>query len=69
MSEAETKPVADAKSGGFGLFGQRKIWWFLPLVIFVLLLVIIYVLVHLSAADSEMYPTTRLMHFIRVLSC
>ena len=39
---------------------KRKLWWILPLVVLILLVAIIYVLSHLSAADSEMYPTTML---------
>jgi len=37
-----------------------KLWWVLPLVVLIVLVAIIYVLSHLSAADSEMYPTTML---------
>jgi uncharacterized membrane protein len=57
------------RGGAIALLWQRKNWWLLPLGVLVLLLVIIYVLVHLSATDSEMYPTTQLMRFADFLSC
>ncbi len=38
----------------------RKYWWLLALVVLILLVAAIYLLSHLSAADSEMYPTTML---------
>ena len=38
----------------------RKHWWLLSLVVLIALVMIIYLLSHLSAADSEMYPTTML---------
>jgi hypothetical protein len=38
----------------------RKYWWALGLIVLILLVAIIYVLSRLSAADSEMYPTTML---------
>ena len=38
----------------------RKNWWVLALVVLVVLVGIIYLLSWLSAADSEMYPTTML---------
>jgi len=38
----------------------RRHWWLLPAVVLFILMAIIYVLSHLSAADSEMYPTTML---------
>jgi hypothetical protein len=37
----------------------RKMWWLLPLLVLVVLIGLIYVLGHMSSADSEMYPTTR----------
>ena len=36
----------------------RRHWWVLAVVVFLVLVGIIYLLSHLSAADSEMYPTT-----------
>ena len=36
----------------------RRHWWVLAIVVLVVLVGIIYLLSHLSAADSEMYPTT-----------
>jgi ABC-type spermidine/putrescine transport system permease subunit I len=57
------------RGGELASLWQRKIWWLLPLGVLALLLVIIYVLAHLSAADSEMYPTTQLMRFAHFLSC
>ena len=38
----------------------RRHWWILAIFVLVVLVAIIYVLSHLSAADSEMYPTTML---------
>jgi len=38
----------------------RRYWWVLIIIVLVVLVAIIYVLSHLSAADSEMYPTTML---------
>lgn len=38
----------------------RKNWWVLALVVLVVLVGVIYLLSRLSAADSEMYPTTML---------
>ncbi len=37
---------------------SRKAWWLLSLAVLLLLLGILYALVHMSAADSEMYPTS-----------
>ena len=37
----------------------RRHWWVIAMVVLVVLVGIIYVLAHLSAADSEMYPTTK----------
>jgi len=45
-------------SGVFAFLWERKIWWLWPLAVLVALIAIIYALAHLSAADSEMYPTT-----------
>jgi len=39
---------------------MRKLWWVLPLVVLIVLVAFIYVLSHLSAVDSEMYPNTML---------
>ena len=38
----------------------RRYWWVLALVVLAILVGVIYLLSHLSAADSEMYPTTML---------
>jgi hypothetical protein len=61
MSQTEETLQTNQTSGAFAFLWQRKTWWLLPLAVLAFLLVIIYVLVHLSAADSEMYPTTRLL--------
>jgi hypothetical protein len=37
----------------------HKMWWLLPLLVLFVLIGLIYVLGHMSSADSEMYPTTR----------
>ena len=42
------------------LASLQKRWWVLAVLVLLLLLGVIYVLAHLSAADSEMYPTTML---------
>ena len=42
----------------------RRHWWVLALVVLVVLVGIIYLLSHLSAADSEMYPTTMLARYV-----
>ena len=51
---------SSASRSAFGSLWQRKLWWLLPLGVLFLLIGIIYVLGHMSSADSEMYPTTRL---------
>jgi len=38
----------------------QRHWWLLGAAVLFILLAIIYVLSHLSGADSEMYPTTML---------
>jgi len=48
QTESSKKPV------------PRRLWWVLPLVVLLALIAVIYLLSHLSAADSEMYPTTKL---------
>jgi len=70
MSESE-KPAQDRQSAGglFAFLWQRKLWWLPPLVVLVLLVAVLYVLGHLSAADPEMYPTTRLTHSANSVSC
>ena len=47
------------KTSGAAGFLQRR-WWLLAVLVLLLLVGVIYLLAHLSAADSEMYPTTRL---------
>jgi len=51
----ETGPVPGASTM------LRKNWWVLAIVVLAVLVGIIYLLSRLSAADSEMYPTTMLM--------
>ena len=46
---------------------RRALWWILPLLVLIVLVAIIYFLSHLSAADSEMYPTTMLHHMQRAI--
>jgi len=62
-------PESSAKSGVFHSFWQRKVWWLLPLMVFILLIGILYVLGHMSAADPEMYPTTHLQKGVYVRAC
>lgn len=46
-------------SGGvIGRAWKHRLWWLLPLAVLLLLLGVMYVLEHLSSADSEMYPTS-----------
>lgn len=47
----------------------RRTWWLLPLLVLFVLVGIIYVLVHMSSADSEMYPTTQLRSTAAVRLC
>ena len=37
---------------------RNKLWWMLSLAVLIVLIGIVYVLGHLSSADSEMYPTS-----------
>lgn len=46
----------------------QRHWWLLGAVVLFILLAIIYVLSHLSAADSEMYPTTKLRAYPTIAS-
>lgn len=58
-----------ASRGAFATVWQWKSWWLLALVVLVVLIAIIYVLAHLSAADSEMYPTTTRQYVSRISRC
>lgn len=46
--------------GMFAFLRERKIWWLLPLFMLLLLVGVIYLLAHMSSADTEMYPTTEI---------
>ena len=46
--------------GTFAFLWQFKTWWVFSLAVLLLLLGIIFLLVRLSSADTEMYPTTHL---------
>jgi len=65
MSMNESGNEARQASAGRG----RKMWWLLPLLVLFLLIGIIYVLGHMSSADSEMYPTTRCVSATRARLC
>jgi hypothetical protein len=69
MTESNKEVTQEQPVGTWAFLGRRKVWWLLSLAVLVLLLTIIYVLAHLSAADSEMYPTTQLTRFAHFLSC
>lgn len=56
-SQKETEQATET-AGVFGHLWRNKIWWLLPLAVLLLLIAMIYVLGHLSAADPETYPTT-----------
>lgn len=59
MSQQKKHRKQSSAGGGvWRLLWQWKSWWLLPLAVLAILLAIIYALAHLSAADSEMYPTT-----------
>ncbi|HEY2120871.1 MAG TPA: hypothetical protein VGH37_16900 [Candidatus Acidoferrum sp.] len=46
-------------AGGFvGVAWRHKGWWLPAVVVLLVLLGIVYVMGHLSSADSEMYPTS-----------
>jgi Family of unknown function (DUF5989) len=58
-----------ATGSAFSFLWQRKLWWLLPLAVLLLLVGILYVLGRMSAADPEMYPTTRQNDSITIRSC
>jgi len=66
--QKEALPSSPSR-GVFNSPWQRKLWWLLPLGVLFLLIGIIYVLGHMSSADSEMYPTTLLQHSTLSRSC
>jgi len=51
----ETANMGDTKKS----LWLRRNWWLLPIAVLLLLLGAIYILGHMSSADSEMYPTTQ----------
>ena len=70
MSEREnTMSEPSSRDGVFHFFWQRKTWWLLPLMVFILLVGILYVLGHMSSADPEMYPATQLEKSAYVRAC
>ncbi|HMD42790.1 MAG TPA: hypothetical protein VKH45_06945 [Candidatus Acidoferrum sp.] len=52
---AQQSKVGDAFGG---ILWRHKSWWLPALVVLLVLVGIVYVLGHLSSADSEMYPTS-----------
>ncbi len=59
MAESEKERQPPSPAGGiFQFLWRHKSWWLLSLAVLLLLIGILYVLGHLSAADPEMYPTT-----------
>lgn len=58
MDEHEAESATNRASGEVNFLRRR--WWVFALLVLAVLLGIIYLLSHLSAADSEMYPTTML---------
>jgi hypothetical protein len=61
MTEGETETRQSPRGRGmFGFLWEHKVWWLFPLVVLLFLIGIIYVLGHMSAADPETYPTSRL---------
>ena len=59
MTEVEKGTQQPTPAGGiFGLLWRHKSWWLLSLGVLLLLIGILYLLTHMSAADPEMYPTT-----------
>jgi hypothetical protein len=61
MSAANQKTAKSVEGASiFQALWQQRLWWLLPLTVLMVLLGVFYVLGHLSAADSEMYPTTLL---------
>jgi hypothetical protein len=70
MSQTQQTRGNAVNSGGpIALLWRTKAWWLMPLVILALLLIGIYVLVHLSVADPETYPTTSGVHANLSRSC
>ena len=51
-----TPPVAD--EGWLRVLHRNRFWLILSLAVLLALIGLVYVLVHLSSADSEMYPTS-----------
>ena len=50
-----------ALGGVLRVLWRNKVWWALPLAVLLLLLGFVYALVHLSSADSEIYPTSKVI--------
>jgi hypothetical protein len=58
-----------AVGGVVRVLWRNKVWWALPLAVLLILLGIVYALVHLSSADSEMYPTSKVIDPIYSRMC
>lgn len=53
--------VSGQPAAGTGLLHaawKHRLWWIPALVVLLMLIGIVYLLGHLSSADSEMYPTS-----------
>jgi hypothetical protein len=69
MNEPQKQAQPAGAGGIWGVLWQRKVWWLWPLIVLLLLIAVIYVLAHLSAADPETYPTTMQEESIDCVQC
>ncbi len=70
MGEAK-KTIQQLQGQGAFLtdFWRHKAWWLPALIILMVLVGIVYVMVHLSSTDSEMYPTSFICTFSKIRQC